>query len=330
MMEWQAYANRFYSTQQLINQFDHRTYFFLLGGSFGDLLPNLSLIREFILKNDAVVHVIIDSKWKKLCERFFFKNLNFIYINSEAQFRTALMQQNRIFSLLPGIIYPLLPTLHPNLGELAALGFISDTQIKKYLLKLDQNTNFTLPFINNNDDTKLRYSFSETLLSINCRPGKTIVLSFENNSNPPLDVLYLELLLNCIKDNNDFDILFNTSSTFNTDSIYSEYYQKFPTIQIPQDYPLEFIETAGYHIGTTHGLSMIISIYPNNIKHCLLIDASSDFIINNGQKVKSRDWLSLEKYLNQDYLKSNNLTEIFIDINNIKNFVESIDSWLIR
>lgn len=330
MMEWQAYANRFYSTQQLINQFDHKTYFFLLGGSFGDLLPNLSLIREFIIINDTIVNIIVDSKWKKLCERFIFKNLNFIYINSELQFRVALMQQNRIFSLLPGIIYPLLPTLHPNLGELAALGFISDTQIKKYLLRLNQNTKFELPIINSNENNILRNGFNEILISLNCRPGKTVVLSLENNSNPPLHILHLELLLSCLKKNNDLDILFNTSSTFNTESIYSEYYQRFPTFQIPQDYPIEFIEAAGYHVGTTHGLSMIISIYPNHIKHCLLIDITSEFIVNNGQKVIAKEWLSLENYLAEDYLKSNNLTEIFIDLNNLQKFSDSFDCWLVK
>ena len=329
MMEWQAYSNRYYSSQQLINQFNHDSYFFLVGGSYGDIFPNLSLIQKFIIKNKAVVHVIIDKKWEKLCQRFLTNNLNYIYINSEGQYRAALMLQNRIFSLLPGLVYPLLPTLHPHLGELACLGFISDPQVKKFLLKLDQSTKFERTYLHGKEKLTITKKFTDILLSLNCRPGKTIVLSFENNSNPQLDDLYIEYLLVLLSKYSDYDIIFNSATTFDNESKYSLLYGKYPTYQVPSDFPLEFVETAGYHIGTTHGLSMIISIYPNKIKHCLLIDISSEFINNNGLKVRAEDWLSLEKFLANDYLKSNNLTEIFIDYRHLELFDSKLNNWLL-
>ena len=46
-------------------------------------------------------------------------------------------------------------------------------------------------------------------------------------------------------------------------------------------------------------------------------------------KVRAEDWLSLEKFLANDYLKSNNLTEIFIDYRHLELFDSKLNNWLL-
>lgn len=317
-MEWQDHYNHRFYTSTITRNIPSDHFVIFISGSYGDIFPNLCLIDSFIKIRNANVVLVLDRKWRELVSRFHQPMLKWVFIDNESQFKASLMAEGRPFYLKPGFVFPTLPTLHPFLAEAATTERMSDYEVKRLLLGLPVGEKMRLQKLSSE-----RLAMAKNLIiECGCRLGKTVVLSFGTNSNKPIPQEVQQILADQIAAYG-FDILINGAKTF--EHIQNQKVRNYPTANIPPDMPIEFIEAAGYHAGSIHGLSVILATFPCKSSQFILYDLTEEFTSNNGMQIRS-DSLFVTKRFKEDIVSDNILCEY--GYRTIDDIGKAIDLWL--
>ena len=232
------------------------------------------------------------------------------------------MLRQSSFALVRGYPYPLLPTLHPHMGEAVMSGRISDYEVKKLLLGLGKEDLMHVPAAT----VDKRCELDAMLKSKNCRPGHTLVISFERNSMPPMSIDLKTKIIEMMKTHLSLDILINESQTFSDRNSFSKFSNSGNSINVPGDYPLEFIEAAGYYLGVSHGLSALLGTMECTAKMAIIVDITEDFVLNNGFLVPTREQNSIMIALHDHIHNKNNFREFYLKRNDINPAINNLIS----
>jgi hypothetical protein len=323
MVEWESFFNYYNAAAIFSRTLNPNALILFNCGSYGDVFPNMSLLAEVVRIHKKPLIVILDKKWVSLIDRFKNTHIEFILINNEQEFKNSLMSEGRHYIFRPGWIYPLLPTLHPLICDFVFEGYVTDFEIKKTILHLPKTTKYELPQISDSRRNQLREQFKET----GARPGKTCIVSFGNNSNPSLPQNLIVNVINRVLQSN-VDVLLNVASTFDTKTWVPTELEGLKKIHVPPDAPNEYIEIAGFHLGSTNGLSTILTNYLTKAKIGVMIDCTDKFITNNGRLVESEWWLPYSKSQPQDINKCNKYSEFIIKDENTNSLLDCVGDWI--
>jgi hypothetical protein len=219
----------------------------------------------------------------------------------ESVIRRGLSLLGRPFLRRPGLVFPLLPTLHPWIGELALTERVSDFEVKRALLGLPFADTFEIPPL-----TPSRHAEIESMLNSGIvRENRTVLLSFSTNSNPTAPNSVQEAIARAVIDS-EFVPVFNSAKTFGSRSYRGENISNsdYATIEVPCDAPFECVEFCGGYIGSPHGLShMLFGMRPlSSILACTGYSANRP-LLNNGITISS-DSLKPERQLRGDLVNS--------------------------
>ena len=133
-MEWEAqYSAREGLIRHLESQALPDSYVLLLTGSFGDIFPNLALLKSFHESTGKRITVVISNRWSLLASRFSFEFVKYVLFEGRAAglIHQALLNSGRAFMRIPGYLYPLLPTLHPLVCDFILSGRVTDYEVKR-------------------------------------------------------------------------------------------------------------------------------------------------------------------------------------------------------
>jgi hypothetical protein len=323
MVEWELFYDYYNAGQRLARTLDSESYIFLNCGSYGDVYPNMTLMESVAAHQKRKVVVILDKRWERLAGRFSSDRVSCIFFESEQNLKNALMSERRAYRFEPGTIYPLLPTMHPLLDSFYFQGFVTDLELKKILLRLPREANFILPPLSDHRKNEIFQIFKST----GCRPGQTCILSFNNNSNPALSPATIKKIADQIK-YMGFDVLINSAKTFGFDSSPDDGMMDYPNIGIPSDAPIEFVEIAGLHLGTTNGLTQILYMFENKAKTAVAVNVSTPFIVVNGWTVNADWFLKFSNVLKKHKQINNNYEELHLS--DEASFEKVLLKWLSR
>jgi hypothetical protein len=322
-MEWAFYYKN--TVMPTLNRaiFDKSAFVLIVSGSYGDVFLNLALLKAFHEKFQSNIKVLISPRWFSLTKRFNYHFVEYIFLKNENLYRYTLMLRQSSFALVKGYPYPLLPTLHPHIGEAVLSGRISDFEVKKLLLGLSMEDVMDFPAAT----TDKRRELDDLLKLKNCRPGHTLVISFERNSMPPMSIDLKIKIIEMIRTHLALDILINESQTFLDRNSFSEFFNSVNSINVPGDYPLEFIEAAGYYLGVSHGLSALLGTAECTAKMAIIVDITEDFVLNNGFLVSTREQNSIIVALHDHICKKNNFKEFYLRRNDIDPTINNLISY---
>ena len=309
-MEWET---SFDHSQGLIRRLEEAalpgSFVLLLTGSYGDIFPNLALLRSFHESTGKPVTVILSSRWSLCAARFSFGFVKYITFppSLQSQIHGAILNSGRPFKRSPGFLYPLLPTLHPLIADLILTGRVTDYEVKRLILGLEPKAPFFVPELSAARLTKVR----SYLLERNIVLGKSVVLAFKTNSNPAPPHSIQMQILNHLQ-NENLDICINISDSFQELSTKeSSEHRKASVVDIPCDAPVETVEMIGGYIGAAHGLTAILATFGDNKVIAQTTLAKPELIPNNGRLINP-DIIRLNLCL-RDELR-NNLIEIVSDL----------------
>lgn len=322
-MEWAYYYKNVVMPTFGRTIFDKNAYILLLGGSYGDIFLNLALLKSFHEKFQSDIKVLISPRWFALTERFNYPFIEYIFLKNENLYRYTLMLRQSSFALVKGYPYPLLPTLHPHMGEAVLSGRISDYEVKKLLLGLSKDDVMHIPAVTTDKLCEL----DALLRSKNCRPGHTLVVSFERNSMPPMPYDVKAEIIEMMSAHLSLDILINESQTFSDRNSFSNFSNSAKSINVPGDYSLEFIEAAGYYLGLSHGLSALLGTMPCTAKMAIIVDITEDYVLNNNFLVPTREQNSIMNALHGHIHKKNNFKEFYFRRDNINPVIDNLISY---
>jgi hypothetical protein len=303
-MEWDAvYDSHRGVIEGIERQLGFDCYILYLSGSYGDILPNLALLGKFAAYAGKPVSVLMPDRWARLAERFSFPHVKYYLLTShqDVMIRRGILLVGRPFLKRPGYVFPLLPTLHPWVGEFALTERVSDFEVKRCLLGLPFGDTFDIPPL-----PPSRQSEIDTLLnSYVVRKNRTVLLSFSTNSNPTAPDTVQESIARAVVDSGFFPI-FNSAKTFGTRSYRGDNINisDYSSIEIPCDVPFEYTEFCGGYIGSLHGLSNILfGMRPLSAIMGCTGYAKNCQIVNNGVTISS-DSLKPERQLRHDLVNS--------------------------
>jgi hypothetical protein len=322
-MEWAYYYKN--TVMPTLNRtiFDKSAFVLIVSGSYGDVFLNLALLKAFHEKFQSNIQVLISQRWFALAERFNYPFVEYILLKNENLYRYTLMLRQPSFALVKGHPYPLLPTLHPHMGEAVLSGRISDYEVKKLLLGLSKEDVMHIPAVTAHKLCEL----DEILLSKNCRPGHTLVISFERNSMPPMPFDVKAKIIEMMRTHLSLDILINESQTFLGREPVNLMLDKSPSINVPADYSLEFIERAGYYLGISHGLSALLGTMECTAKMAIIVDVTDDLVLNNGFLVPTREQNSIMVALHDHMHTKNNFKEFYLMRNDMNPAINNLISY---
>ncbi len=256
-MEWKQYFKLREQITDLENSMPRNKYILFVTGSFGDVYPTLGLLSEFCRHNENGVHVLIDKKYSLLCDRFNYSGISYAILESESQLRQSLSLFRPVHALLPGKIYPTLPTLHPLIGEASLSQRITDHETKRLILGLPVGSPFNWGTAS---ESRLNHA-SEILSKNNLRQGKTIIISCKNQSNSPVNPKIIKGFIERAK-KLDFDVALNNAGPGNG---YEEL-DNCTGVSVPADLVVELHEMAGYSVTSVSGLSLVLFTQPHKAK----------------------------------------------------------------
>jgi len=322
MVEWKRhYRNR--SISQLATMgLPHDNFFIFVSGSYGDIFPNLALLQSLYQIKKIPIVVLLPTRWRELAGRFQQPGVRFTFIENDIILQASLMMEGRPFALVPGVVFPTLPTLHPYLAEAIITNRISDYEVKRLLLELPVGSP-----MNAGNISSERIKYGENILKkAGCRVGKTVVLAFNSNSTARISWDIQALIANHLI-SKGLDVIFNTAESFKSEVADEVNISSFPVCQIPSDMPIEFVNLAGFYIGTLHGLTMILATFKNNAKIMNLVNCTVPEIISNGIVIPS-DKHTLRVEHSEEICCSNRITECTITGYNNHDLLVQLDQWV--
>ena len=256
-MEWEdVYKACVGYVYELERQLPREKYLLYLTGSYGDIVTNLALLNSFYEKNGVEVIVIMPQRWELLAQRFNYGFVQYLLMDDsfEMRVRVSVCNIGRPFLREPGMLFPLLPTLHPWLAEFNRTDRISEFELRRGLLGVEVGANFDVPPL---DERRLQH-IHDFLKQSNVAKGKSICLSFLTNSNDPMPEWVQDLIYSTLQDSG-FDCLINNAQSFPGKQLGSVIVPDgAKTIDIPCDCPFEVVEYCGGFIGSVNGLTMVL------------------------------------------------------------------------
>jgi hypothetical protein len=280
-MEWESYYKAFISPVAVVeNQLDPQSYVLHLSGSYGDILPNLALFREFHDKYKMPISCVIPEVWRELTGRFGYPFVRYYFLNSEFDLvlRRSLVLRGHFFLREPGSVFPLLPTLHPFLGDIALSERTTDFEIKRVLLGLPPSSPFDIPPV---DETRAA-EIHDVLRKMGLERGNTVVISFNTNSNPTASPETQEYICDQLV-RSGFSLLINSHPGSRGQTS-----DRLPgaRFSIPPDCPFEVVEYCGAYLGSLHGLTNILGgMREVNAKLGCTEFTSAEPILNNNREI---------------------------------------------
>ena len=305
-MEWQLqYRNGAEMLTRVERQLNQDEYIFFVTGSYGDIFPNLCLMEAFHSLFNKRVNIIINERWKTCSSRFQYDFLTYHFINNnfEAALRRNLPLAGRPYLREPGFIFPLLPTLHPWIAECVLTQRMTDYECKRLLLGLPYGTPLRMPDLNEERKTEI---YNHLKNDLKMPSGQSAILAFSTNSNPTASIETQKFIANFLNENN-ISVFFNQAKTFDRSYVGENYEQDdYRTISVAADCPIEFIDYAGYYIGSTHGLTAIASTLPASAAIAQTYFEDTKRLINNGVEI-SPDSLLMSNAMRHDLKNKVNL-----------------------
>jgi hypothetical protein len=258
-MEWKQYFKLKEQISDLENGMPRNKFILFITGSFGDVYPTLALLSEFCRLNVNGAHVLIDKKYSLLCDRFNYPGISYAILESESQLRQSLSLFRSVHALIPGKIYPTLPTLHPLIGEASLSQRITDHETKRLILGLPVGAPYKWGSVS---EVRLKYA-NNILEQNNLRCGRTIIISYKNQSNSKVNPKIIKDFVDRAKKLN-FDVALNNAGPGNE----SDEIDNCSRISVPPDLVVELHELAGYSITSVSGLSLVLFTQPHSAKVC--------------------------------------------------------------
>ena len=323
MIEWELFFHHYNAATISTRKLDPNALIIFICGSYGDIFPNLCLMKDVVSYHNKDAIILIDKKWALLAQRFVFEKISFVFLDSEQQFKNALMSEGRPYIFLEGWVYPTLTTLHPFLVYIHQQGYMTIYDIFKVILNLPKETEFIAPALSLNRYQQIIENFHQT----GCRPGETCILSFEMNSNTAVPHELIIKIVNALEASK-IDVLLNISSTFGNTSWAVGDLEKIKKISLPQDAPIEMVEYAGAHLGPMHGLSTILANFRTKAKIGLVADCREKLVTNvGGEKLDSHWWLLFSKLSPADLHPSNDYSEFVVEKGLEDLFFHQLQDW---
>lgn len=307
-MEWEArFLNNEGALRRLESQLGSENFQLLITGSYGDILPNLALLKAFHQINGGTISVLIGEHWRPLAERFNYNFIKFYFINiSQQEFLHAVLcSLGRPLIRNVGYLFPTLPTLHPWIADFILSERVTDYEAKRTILGLAVGTKMDLP--------SLKPARSEeifrTLSDLGIRKSKSVLLSFHSNSNPMID-LTSQLTMAQILLSKGLEVVYNIAGS----NAEQKFLKELETIgvklyNLPPDAPIEIVEYFGTYVGSAHGLTVILASFPCNARIVQVAVQSTSLISNNGRLI-SADSLRVDQVLGKDLLNSVNVVNL--------------------
>lgn len=297
-MDWLQYHK---STTSLVKQvemmFERDSYIFFVCGSYGDVLPNLALLNTFSKINNERIGIVINERWAALFKRFNEFDAKFVKINEkdDNRLRMALMSGNTRFVREKGVVFPLLIVMHPWLSDLILYERVTDFEVKRALLGLPKGETIDYGMLSE----ERRLEIESYLDSKGVVKGKSVILSFSTNSNDTPRFEFQSLIVELVKEMGFTPILnvARTSSTWEKGKVVKA--DSAIEIEVPCDAPFEFIEFAGFHIGSMHGLTAILGSRKTDARLATVVNKSNVKSENIGRIIDSTS-LTLERLLVHD------------------------------
>jgi hypothetical protein len=322
MVEWEVFDEHFRSVLYLTRNLDGDSFIFLIVGSYGDVFVNFAFLETTAKHHQRKIIALVDKKWAPIALRFKSDNVTPLFLENEQQIKNSLMSLGHQYRFKPGFVYPLLATMHPLLDRFWFNFYATDFEIKKIILHIPKETKNIISKI---DEQRL-YEINKLFEATGARKGSSCIFSFQSNSNPSLPISVIVKLVKIFSQNN-IDVLINSAHTFDKEWAPPELAQ-IPSIKVPADCPVEFIETAGFHIGSIHGLTQILANYRTNAKMALVADLSNKFTINNGSRVEAEKVLLLKNASPTDICPENDYSEFSFNENTLEHFYDQVEKWV--
>ena len=257
-MEWQSYHKR----NRAITSFERRltsdNLILFVCGSFGDIMGVLLLLRSFVAYHDLAITLLIDKKYVSLTRRFQQERVTFVLVESEQSLRILLQSSRERYALLPGEIYPTLPTLHPLVGEAVLSRRLTVVEGWRLVLRLPAKAKLYLPLLDPQNESALQ-SLSRNINSGNRR---TLCFFIGSQSNTELpDQLLERVILSFLSIG--YDVFINETG------VYDQRLNHFRTmtvnfLRIDPAFLLEASELFTAVITPVSGVSALFSMIPHN------------------------------------------------------------------
>jgi len=271
-MEWQdLYKACVGSIHDVESQLPRDKYLLYLSGSYGDIILNLALLKSFHEKHDKSIIVLMPSRWELLAKRFKYQFVDYILIDDafDQRIRLSMANMGRPFLREPGLLFPLLPTLHPWLAEFNRSGRISDFELRRGLFGVKMGSKFDVPPL----DEERQQQVQGLLKNLEIKKGRTICLSFLTNSNQTIPEWVQFLIYSTICERG-FDCIINTAYSFPGKQLGNLVIpNNSKQIEIPCDCPFEFIEYFGGFIGVLNGITVVLGGVQTVKSHLAFTDA---------------------------------------------------------
>lgn len=300
-MEWNdLYKACVGYTYELEKQMPRDKYIFYISGSYGDILPNLALLSSFYEKNKTPIIVLIKKQWKLLADRFNYPFVDYLIIEDQTEVRLRLSICNIGRPLLrePGLVFPLLPTLHPLMAEFCRSERVTDYEMRRGLLGLKVGTKFNVPSLT----TQRAVEINRILSNLGVHAGRTICLSFLTNANDTPPDWVQALIYETFRDSG-FDCILNVSETFPGAQPSKTFLPAAAkTVEIPCDCPFEFIEYFGGFVGALNGLTLMLAGVRKVSSHLAYTDIQSEAALLSDEVNNSTNEPRINRVLRHDVL----------------------------
>ena len=258
MFEWQIKYNNldnFTKIQRVlpINESSFHVY-----GSFGDVYIQIAVLKELLEEKKEKFNVIIEEKYANLVNNALGQNIGKYYADGGVN---QLFNEIGLLGKTGNLPIRLLPTLYPGCSELIMAKRLYYSDFLRGIIGVEKKGYFSK--IEDND--KLSIEAEQIIKAAGCEPGKTILLSLDNNTQKELtEEFWMRIIKNIAKQNKH--ILLNNSGTlsYKSASMLSEL--NIPKINVPPELAIALPTIAGGYIGGTNGFSTIQALFNDNIK----------------------------------------------------------------
>jgi hypothetical protein len=268
MNEWEIKFKPYGIFKQLYRSFGEVEKIFHVHGSFGDVYVQIAVLSELAKSKKVTFGVIVDQKYDLLVNTLRTQGVT-IAFGDGAWVNDQFASIGLLGNSDPQIIR-LLCTVYPMIPELIHLGHLSYIKFLRCLAGSSEVGR--LPKIEAYDEDQLLQTFAQS----NVVPGKTVILSMDNNTHEEFPEEFWLTIIGFIKDLGLIPCI-NASGTLqaNTHRILSN--SQLPTMKINPEQAVSLVEMAGFYIGGTNGFDGIQAFFNEKSKGLHLIN----FINNN-------------------------------------------------
>jgi hypothetical protein len=278
LFEYQLALNPEKSISDWEKSLDSNSYYIFLNGSYGDIYTFLSIYATFLEVNSyPQTTIYAEPKWNNLISRYLTQSTKIVNLQDYSAANYLLVRRilNSFGQIQAGRIFMSCITCHPNIPELVTIGYLSQINAYRYLLRLREESDYTQP-----PETEHYSQVAKEKIPANFESAKKNVLfSFLNNTNQELPS---ELIIS-MRDyflSNNYEIYNNVTSTRGADR--ENTLQGTKTLIIPPELPGEMLDNFDIFVTGVNGLQTVAMLAS---KKCKILVLSYSEI-----STKSNDW----------------------------------------